>query len=255
MRISRKHWRTSASCALLLFLSAVCGGAAALTTLDMQDGASATVQISRKDPTRLTVAGAPILEVIGGSVRSEANPAGVLGVSQSAEPGDAYVMLLGDSRPAATSIFVVTEHATYTLVLSPADVPADTVLIRDKRARSGSASVVSDPGRPYNRERSLFELLRAIANDAPPPELTLEEVNQPVTLWKEARFTHARRYTGHPRWTVDVYLLTNVSAANMVLDEREFVTPDVAAVALEQADLAPNQSTLVRVARVNEVKP
>ena len=255
MPISPKPWPKRVRYALALALGVVSASAAALTTLDMRDGASATVHISQKDPTRLTVAGAAILEVIGGSVRSETNPAGTLSVSQSAEPGDAFVMPLDGKAAGATSIFVVTERATYTLILTPADIPADTVIIRDRAAHAGTHLPASEAGRPYNRERSLFELLRAVAGDAPPPELQVSEVNRPVTLWQEARFTHERRYTGHPRWTVDVYMLTNVTDSNMVLDEREFVTTDVAAVALEQANLAPGQSTLVRVVRASGAQP
>ena len=257
MSTSPKRWLRPASAggALALACALWSGNAAALVTLDLEDGASATVRISKKDPTRITVAGAPIQEIIGSSVQADGNPGGSLRVTQDAGQGDAYVMPADVSRAVATSVFVVTAYGTYTLLLVPEDIPADTVQIRDRRAATERAAATGQNDRPYNREQSLYRLLRAVASDAPSPELRIEELHKPVALWQEVDFIHERRYTGHPRWTVDVYTLTNISGATLVLDEREFVTGDVVAVALEQADLAPGQSALVRVVRPGEVQP
>lgn len=257
MSTSPKRWpkRASAGGALALACLLWSGVAAALVTLDLEDGATATVRIAIKDPTRIAVAGAPIQEIIGSSVQGEGNPAGTLRVTQDAGQGAAYLMPAETSRAAPTSVFVVTEHATYTLLLVPTDIPGDTVQIRDRRAAVARSADSNAHDRPYNREKSLFQILRAVASDTPTPEMQIEELHTPVVLWQEARFIHERRYTGHPRWTVDVYTLTNVSTASMVLDEREFVTGDVVAVALEQADLAPGQSAVVRVVRPAGVQP
>ena len=88
-----------------------------------------------------------------------------------------------------------------------------------------------------------------LATQASPPALLVVAVNRPVRLWNEARFVLQQRYEGHPRWIVDVFELTNLTASPMVLDEREFLTEGVAAVALEQTILAPGEAVPVRVVR------
>jgi conjugal transfer pilus assembly protein TraK len=148
--------------------------------------------------------------------------------------------------PPATSIFVSTERATYTLLLVPLDIPADTIIIRD---RGSAASWLSSPKRLPTHERELITLLKSVADPRAPTRLVASELNQPVALWREARFVLLRRYEGHPRWTVEAFELTNVSGLPMVLDEREFLTDGVAAVGLEQIILAPGETVPVRIVR------
>jgi len=147
--------------------------------------------------------------------------------------------------PPATSVFISTDQGTYTLVLVPLDIPADTLVIRDR-----SIAVAPAIGKRLpNHEKELVNILKQIAADILPSGLQVTEVNKPVSLWKEARFTLVRRYEGHPRWIIEAYLLTNVSEGPMVLDEREFLTEGVAAVGLEQTILAPGEAATVRIIR------
>ncbi len=217
----------------------------AAVVLDVRDGGSMTAKISLKDPTRIRVDGARITDVLGSSIRTEKNPSGTLTVSTDETKGEVYIQPTGTKMPPATSIFVSTETATYTLVLVPLDIPADSLIIRDR----GIAFAPMLGKRLPNHEKELINLLKSVAADQVPPGLQVTEINKPVALWKEARFTLLRRYEGHPRWVVEAYQLTNVTEAPMVLDEREFLTEGVAAVGLVQTILAPGEAAVVRVVR------
>ena len=236
--------------AVVLFAGVSC--AQALVTVPLEDGASATARISIKDPTRVRVEGARITDVIGSEVHSPDNPAGRLAV-RADEHGAIYLQPTDPAMP-ATSLFVTTETATYTLVLAPAAIPADTVLIQPQGTPTtslpmdGAVRAVHDARLP-NYEKALIELLREIASDRVPPYLSVVEHNTPVALWEETRFHLLREYKGHPRWRIEAFMLTNITNQNLVIDEREFITRGVVAVALEQADLAPGQATLVRIVR------
>jgi conjugal transfer pilus assembly protein TraK len=217
----------------------------AAVVLDIRDGGSMTAKISLKDPTRIRVDGARITDVLGSSIRTEKNPSGTLTVSTDETKGEVYIQPTGTKMPPATSIFVSTETATYTLVLVPLDIPADSLIIRDRAI----ALAPTLGKRLPNHEKELINLLKSVAADQVPPGLQVTEINKPVALWKEARFTLMRRYEGHPRWVVEAYQLTNVTEAPMVLDEREFLTEGVAAVGLVQTILAPGEAATVRVVR------
>lgn len=255
---SRSAKPIAAIAALLLSLTAQ-----AAVDLAMTDGESAAVRISLKDPTRLRVEGAQIVDLVGAEVHSKENPDGRLRVSAN-ERGDVFIQPTDPAMP-ATSLFVSTADATYTLVLAPAAIPADTIRIlpgapgvaNGAAASPGTIGAsVTAPATPTlgertrlpNHEKALVMLMRALAADTVPPFMSVVERNVPVALWAQTDFTLIREYRGHPRWRIEAYLLTNASGGQLVIDEREFVRRGVVAVALEQADLAPGQSALVRIA-------
>ncbi|WP_068637793.1 type-F conjugative transfer system secretin TraK [Thauera butanivorans] len=225
--------------------------AGAAVDLTLADGESAAVRISIKDPTRLRVEGAQIIDLVGAEVHSEENPLGRLKVSSN-ERGDVFVQPTDPAMP-ATSLFVSTANATYTLVLAPAGIPADTIRITPSIGSAGIPAVAAENTRLPNHEKALVMLMRAIAADEVPPYIQVHERNVPVALWEQTDFTLIREYRGHPRWRLEAYLLTNRSSERLVIDEREFVRRGVVAVGLEQAVLAPGQSAVVRIAYNDEV--
>ena len=257
----------------------------ALQIVDARDGVAVEAILSVKEPTRIRIDGAPITDVFGnihssscggmavgasGSPGSSVappspvvNPAGEIVVECDRDKGEIYV------RPVATAsdgsaaagkpvnLFISSAHATYTLILRRADTPADTILIRDRsvppapvdgRAQSGPSSPSA------HHVRAMKALLVAMASDRVPPDVRVDELNQPVQLWAEARFSLMRRYEGRGL-SGEKYLLQNISAAVMVLAEQEFDRPDskaggqVLGVAVEHHQLQPGESTSVYVIR------
>src|SRR5438876_965679 len=81
-------------------------------------------------------------------------------------------------------------------------------------------------------------------------DVRVEEVNRPVQLWTESRFTMLRLYES--RGLIgEKYLLTNISNEPMVLAEQEFDREqgDVVGVSIESHNLRPGESTNVFVLR------
>ena len=144
--------------------------------------------------------------------------------------------------------------ATYTLILKRVDMPSDTIVIVDRTPRQPPAATASRVAGPApNHERALKDMLFAMAADAVPGELRVEEINRPVQLWAEARFVLLTRYEGQAL-VGEKYRLTNISPAPMVLTEEEFDRDggDVVAVAIESHNLDPGESTDVFVIRFGE---
>ena len=256
----------------------------ALQIVDARDGVAVEAILSVKEPTRIRIEGAPITDVFGnihssscggtpagpsGSAGSPlaplspvVNPAGEIVVECDRDKGEIYV------RPVATAteggaagkpvnLFISSAHATYTLILRRADTPADTILIRDRSAPPTHVDgrAPSGPSGPSaHHVRAMKALLVAMASDRVPPDLRVDELNQPVQLWAEARFALMRRYEGRGL-SGEKYLLQNISAGVMVLAEQEFDRPDskaggqVLGVAVEHHQLRPGESTSIYVIR------
>lgn len=248
--------------------------AQALQIVEASDGVTATAVLSLKEPTRIRIDGAPITNVFGNihsnncgstsAARAGAqpapeptvpgaavNPAGEVVIECDSDKGEIYVRPVGDSgKP--VNLFVSSQHATYTLLLRRADTPADTIVIRDRTARPPrtDAGAGLPTARAPQHVRALKSMLVAMAADRVPTDVRVEEVNRPLQLWQEVRFALVRLFEG--RGLVgELYVLTNVSGADLVLAEQEFDRDHdaVLAVSIENHNLRPGESTTVYVIR------
>ena len=248
--------------------------ARALQVLDARDGVAIEAILSIKEPTRIRIEGAPITDVFGnihssncggaavgppgaGIVAPAANPAGEIVLECDRDKGEIYIRPVGDSSK-PVNLFISSAQATYTLVLRRSDTPADTIVIRDKTprqaARIGRRAITGPLGPSANHVRAMKAMLVAMASDRVPADMRVDEVNRPIQLWAEARFSLMRRYEGRGLLG-EKYLLQNISSAVMVLAEQEFDRDDstaggqVVGVAVENHNLRPGESTNVFVIR------
>ena len=251
---------------LVLPLAISPAAAFALQRIEARDGLSVEAAIALKEPTRIKIDGGAISDVFGniystncgttgaaplvpnGPSLPAVNPSGEVILECDKDRGEIYVKPVGaGAKP--INLFVSSGKATYTLVLKRVDMPADTIVIVDRTPTAGGAGESKVAGRAPSHERALKAMLVAMASDEP-GDLRVEEVNQPVQLWAEARFTLLSSFEGHDL-AGEKYLLVNVSQVPMVLAEEEFDrdTGDVVAVSIETHTLAPGASTNVFVIR------
>jgi conjugal transfer pilus assembly protein TraK len=246
--------------------------AAALQLVDARDGVAVEGTVSTKEATRIRIEGTPIADVFGNihssncqggpqtvastpsPAASTINPSGEIVLECDRDKGEVYVRPVGNSTK-PINLFISSATATYTLVLHRRNVPADTIVIRDKTPHQDKSGVNGSGQRPAARAsdhiRSLKALLSAMASDQVPGDMRVEEVHAPKDLWNEARLTLMRVYEG--RGLIgEKYLLTNVSDVQMVLAEQEFDRQDgnVAAIAIDNLNLRPGDSTNLYVIRM-----
>lgn len=259
---------------LLPLVTAACAclstSAQALQLVEARDGVSVEAVVSIKEPTRIRIENAKITDVFGNIYSSNCglptavppgapspttpaiNPAGEVALECDRDKGEIYVRPTGNSlKP--INLFVSSANATYTLLLRRSDTPSDTIVIRDRTVRPFPAdpSGRSAPPSPSaNHIRAMKALLVAMASDRVAPDVRVEEVNRPIQLWTEARFSLMRTYEAR-QLVGEKYLLTNISNQVMVLAEQEFDRPDggVIGVAIENLNLRPGDSTSVYVIR------
>jgi conjugal transfer pilus assembly protein TraK len=245
----------------------------ALQVLEARDGVAIEAILSIKEPTRIRIDGAPITDVFGnihssncggatvgppgaGIVTPAANPGGEIVLECDRDKGEIYIRPVGDSSK-PVNLFISSAQATYTLVLRRSDTPADTIVIRDKTPRQAATPAADHPGAlgpSANHVRAMKAMLVAMASDRVPADMRVDEVNRPMQLWAEVRFSLMRRYEGRGLQG-EKYLLQNVSSAVIVLAEQEFDRDDgpsggqVVGVSVENHNLRPGESTNVFVIR------
>lgn len=229
----------------LLLLTALLGfglEAEALQLVEAIDGRTVTVKVSTRDLTRIAMAdGGRIARVWGMEDRMQVEP--------DKENGQLFLRPVPGMKAEAFSFFVRDDQGgTFTLLALPVDMPADTVLLRTQsRTRDGHADRRASP-----YIEAIQGLMRAMARGTLPDGYMPDAANREVPLWSEAKLVLIGRYAGD--YDGEVYRLTNVSAKDMRLEEREFaaLAADVRAVAIEDHVLAPTRST--RVYLVREVR-
>jgi conjugal transfer pilus assembly protein TraK len=231
---------------LAVWFAASSASVQALQQLDAGDGMSVAAKLSQKEPTRIKVEGAAIGEVFGNVWQDKTNPAGEVIVETDPAKGELYVRPVSASATKPINLFVSTAHATYTLLLQPVDMPADTIVLRDRT--SGVARSAERQGKAPSHVRALTRFLTAMANDAPSPDTRVEDAALEVRLWQGTRFTLLRRYEA-PGLVGERYLLTNLGEVALALESRWFDKDSVLGVAVENATLEPQASTNVFVLR------
>ena len=240
--------------------------ALALQTIEARDGVSVEASIALKEATRIKVDGASITDVFGNIYSSNCgglaavnrdagqpvaaiNPTGEIVLECDKDKGEIYVKpVSGGAKP--VNLFISTAKSTYTLILKRVDMPADTIVLKD-RVLQQVGTALGRPGETSpSHVRALKQMLTAMASDRVGADVRVEEVNRPVQLWAESRFTMLRLYES--RGLIgEKYLLTNISKDPMVLAEQEFDREqgDVDGVSIESHNLRPGESTNVFVLR------
>lgn len=220
----------------------------ALQSLEVKPDASVMARVALKETSRIKVEGLAIVDVFG-SVYAPDNTVGELMVAPDAASGEIYVMPSAAAVPGKPiNIFVKTERATYTLLLTPMDIPSETIILTDRVTLAKSQEAAPAPSAAPDWLRQVKAMMLVLTGDAKTPGYLATPVGKPVGLWQEARFFEVRR-VAHRGLTGSVFDLINISAAPMVLDAREFFERGVAAVGVEKTQLAPAESTRVYVIR------
>lgn len=232
--------RSKPTQALLILLVSLAGGGLAQATqvLQVVDGQSVHARISADALTRIAIEGGRITRVTGQD--------GTLMVRADKSSGDIYVKPMAAYRNHPINIFVIDGKGHhYMLLLSPVNVPAETILLQPKYADTAKA-LRWEKSQPYVDD--IKDIVRAMALGTLPPGYQRNVVNKQIPLWKQVRFTVDQKYMGATMHGVHC-TLKNINTKRMRFVEREFFTPGTLAVALGKLVLSPGESTNVYIVK------
>lgn len=215
----------------------------ALQVIEPVEGHNSFVKLSAKENTRLAVE--------NGKIRSLIMSDGELIVEKDEERGQMFIRPLVLNKPINVRV-LVNSGATYNLIMQAVDIPQEDIVIRDALLKDKSR----DNGLGWTKsgsnsiEKSIRNLVIAMAQESGQSSIAGRTVNQEIALWEGTKFVQIGQYVERGL-TGEKYRLTNVSKEQIRVIEQELYRKGVLAVAIENMVLDPKQSTNIYVIKGN----
>jgi conjugal transfer pilus assembly protein TraK len=198
----------------------------------VQDGSSATANISAVDTNRISVLDDRIVRLF--------SQEGLFSYQHDPERGDLYLQIMDDTA-GPLSFFVTTEKGyTYKLVLTPANIPSEQLVLRNPAATGGSQSAAAFEVKGEYQE-TVAAIIRAMIVGAPLPGYEVRRVSQLVSLHPQLTALIVGRYEGAA--FVGQQLIVRTAGATPVQLTPDLFRqyPSLAGVELADSTLNPGQ--------------
>ena len=220
---------------LILYASVAASHVLADTIKTVSEEIPVQATISQHEPTRVKVLGDRIAQVI--------HKSGTFSLQENPSAGEIFITPTPGIENQPINIFVITEEGqTYTLILTPKDIPASSVMLNP----GSTARKSSEWERQTPWQQSVIGLIKAIGQGRLLPGYQREAIEKELKLMKGVLFTQTEIYRGHTLQG-EVYRLKNECEDPISIDETEFYRPDVAAVSLDKTTLQPQAEAKVIV--------
>lgn len=231
------------------FIAMACAFAAAptfaLQIVEPVEGQNAFVKISAKENTRLYIE--------GGKIRTLLATDGELTVEKDDERGQLFIRPIVLDKPVNVRI-ISASGSTYNLVMQAVDIPQEDIGIRESVAvRADRAQAAGSSGKKATGnsiDRAVRSLVAAMALEEPPAHVDVRPTKQVFELWENTHFMMTAVYNER-EFVGEKFVLTNTGKTPMRLAEQELYRKGVIAVAIENMQLEPGQSTNIYVVRSN----
>ncbi len=232
----------------VMVMTATPASAFAVQVLDAAGAGSLAARISDHDPNRIRIAGGFIMTAVG--PRN-----GRIAVEADDKRGQIFVRVnenAPDKHKAFTLFLTDARGRDYTLLLKPANIAGQSLVIRPRTEGPKARRPVATE----RRESTIKKLVRAMALDDVPRRCRLSETDKRVPLWKGTDF-HLNRVMHCGDFDVERYRLANTGDEPIRMAEQELYAIGVAAVSVERMHLdragtvsiPPGNATMVIIVR------
>lgn len=221
------------------FLVCFAASAFAQQTLKMRDGETVGAKISMREVSRIAIDQARVRSIVGAR--------GGFDVQVDKDIGQIFIRPVSGAKLTTPINLFLTDDAgrTFGLVLTPEDIPAESVLISASPTGKQSHQPLRDA--PYLEV--IKDLIRSLAlNDENAFGFEVVDHQREIPIWEEVRMTLERTWVGDGI-IGERYTLVNVTDGEVRLAEQEFLRRGVLAVGIDNTLLSPKQSTGVYVVR------
>lgn len=214
--------------------------AAALQALTLTDGGSSFVDISQRDLNLIRFPSA-------GSVKAFTKSKSI---DLKIEGENVFVGVVEGETPAPQEIFFVTSRGTFSLVLVPKAVPAETVVVKTEK-EDFKESVQWESSHDYIT--GLKDLIKDMYEGIAPSGFKSSEKVKDVTKLAGTKELLVKEYSG-ASLCGEIHRLTNLSGQTRKFSEKEFYSPGVLAVSIEEVEVPAMQDARVFIVRKSETQ-
>ena len=229
--------RKSPKLALGLLLALLAGGSRADEILTAANGATLYAKISATEPNHIVIQ--------NGRIAAWHSASGAFSIDKDSASGSLYLRPVDRSKP--QSLFVTAaDGTTFTLMLQPVAIPAQTVMVQEQAHQSGNR--LSAVERAGSHEQIIKAMMLTMAANDLPQDMRIKDLNQPMALWAGTSFTLVREWQGR---TLDgqLFMLANTGREPLRVADQELYQPGVLAVSIENQNLKPGQASRVFIVR------
>lgn len=216
---------------LLVLLSYINSGFA-VQQKTVNDRDMITISVSSKDPNIITAANDRITKYKYAAVK------GVAKASFDSKDGILNINPTGVFNDKPFSMIVFTEKGyRYTLLLVPKKIPAQDIILNNERSIAFEKTVIAD------NSAKIANLVKAMIKDDEITGYKKQTIEADVDENKQD-LNHVVNYVGN-EFTGEIAIYTNLTNANVTLQEQAFYGDKVMAVAISDTNLKPSEITKV----------
>lgn len=219
----------------------------ALQIVDPVEGHNSFIKISTNETTRLAIE--------GGKIRTVLATDGEISAEKDDERGQLFIRPLILNKPINIRV-ISSSGATYNLIMQAVDIPQEDVVLREPFAAKVERGVsqVSHQGQGKKsaggQAKYIRDLVATMALEDPPVSASVRKTEEEFALWEGTRFVLMSIYSDRG-FVGEKYELTNTGKSSIRLVEQELYRKGVLAVAIENMQLNPGQTTNIYVVRAN----
>jgi conjugal transfer pilus assembly protein TraK len=208
----------------------------AIQTVTLSESASPFIEISHKDLNLLKFP-FPDVKVYTNSTDIDIKIHG----------GDVFINVLSESVIITDpiSIFIVTSSGTYSMMLVPKFIPAETIIVKIDKQDIEEAAFWE---RSHDYITRIKEVIKAMYKEVPPTGFKVVKTKNQLSKWKELSMVKDKVYLG-ASLTGERYEAVNLTSGNIRLSESEFYEEGVLAVSIDRHELLPSQSTHIYIVK------
>lgn len=211
---------------LILLLIPVISNAAQIVRVE--EGSSPFVQVSSEDLNHIML---PI--EVDKAYTSTDKP-----IDIKVEGKHAFIKILDPDYHIPIEVFFIGDQ-TYSLLLVPIHVPAETIILTQGFEDTKKALAWE---REYPYEETIKNLMIAMVKEKIPDGFLIDKVQKQIkSPYENTRLFLKKRYTG-AELAGEVYIISNMRSSDLVVEEKDFFTDRVLAVTTEDNNLAPATS-------------
>jgi len=228
-----------AATAALIIVMVMAGQALALQSVTLVDGGSSFVDVSQRDLNLIK------FQTTGVKAFTKSKS-----LDLRVDGENVFVSIAEGEAPAPQEVFFVTSKATFSLVLVPKAIPAETIVVKSQKEDVANALQWESS---HDYITGLKDLIKSMYAGVAPMGFSVSDTGKDATKLAGTKELVEKLYKG-ATLTGEIHRVMNLSGTPLQISEQQFYQKGVLAVSINERDLQPMQDTEIYIVRKSETQ-